>query len=128
MDELRLFRILLFFSANGLLYIYLGLRILIRNKGTYSRYIAGFYFTQSVIFIINIIYAFIFIESIVYILYLVLLFVGCIGFGFLTIFVGMLFIQNKDYFSKRKTRNNYILLYANLLIHFLHISQTLILN
>ncbi len=132
MDILRLFNILLFFSAIGLLYIYLGLRIIIRKNDKYSQYISAFYFTQSLIFIINLVIVFIFVEYTVYILYLILLFIGSIGFGFLLIFIGMLFYPNNNnninYFRERKTRVYYILLYAIALLGIFFIPESVSIN
>ncbi len=128
MSDLRILRIVLFFSLSALLYLYLGTKIVIRRNDKYSRYLSAFYFSQSTIFILNIVYAFIFVEHIVYFLFLVLLYIGSIGFGSLLIFNGLLYFSRHDFFQKLKIRVYYLLSYATILLGIFFIPNGVVIN
>lgn len=128
MYNLRLIRILLLFSISAVVYSYLGLKVIIRKNDKYSRYLSAFYFSQLLVFIINIVYAFIFVDYIVYYMYLALLYIGSIGFGFLLIFYGMIFFEKHEYFHKWKSQACYILIYAVVLLGIFLIPENVVIN
>lgn len=114
MDYLRVTRIILFFGFISAIFLYLAVKTIWRNDSAHSKYLFSFYLTQTLVFVINLVYLFIFVEHIVHFMYLVLVFVGSLGLGLIFLFNWML-ISPTESRSLHRTRIFYILIYASLL-------------
>ena len=81
-------------------FIVIGLRILRRNDATLNRYLAPFFFSQSVPWLLNLVYAPLKIDPLVTILHVMTACVASVGLTFLVIFLLILW-KSKQKITKK---------------------------
>ncbi len=95
MDVARFIQIYIVQGIIGIIYLFISMKILKRNKVNLNYILCGFYISISIGTILNIIYASVFNEVVVHLLHFITYFFFCFGQIFLLIFILILTKSNK---------------------------------
>lgn len=126
MDIARFLQIYIIQGGFALFFLYMAYIVLKRGKKRANLYLSGFYLSNTIGAIINIIYANIFEETIVYILHFATYYFLCFSLAFLLIFI-LILLKPPSKINKR-IQFLFLLLFGLILLGLLFIPSGIIIN